>query len=529
MTRHTAHAWLLLLALTLALPAHAADRDGDGIPDSRDPHPSIAGPAPWVRLERIELSGAGVVALAPRVTDERPDWPCGRDARTRALFEAPREVVAASGGRELGWPSRARGWGAGFGAEEHAAAVAGATTLRLALRLANPLPLAQRWELRAIRLLAGERTIATLPGGRWLLRPRSQLVARVQAPLTADGRAALLALRSWPALALDGQAPSARAVRIEARTAPLRLAIPGRELGWRVARTVPDGQGGVRPITAGEALAALDALLRSEERPLLVQRGGSLRALAGRANQVDGRWWRVRLGGVRAPADWRERPLGEAGLALRYLRRHRGEGVALDGRRFRRAAEAGDAWAATVYGVCLHNGYGVDRDREASLRWFRAAAARHAGAQLRLGRAYLRGQGVARDDAQAGVWFGRAAEQGHPAAQRYLGLTLLRAGKNAEAARWYRQAAAAGEVEAQHELGILLLQGRGVERDEAGALRWFRAAAQEGLTRARSSWGWCLVNGRGTAKDRPFGLALLRRSAAQGCGYARRVLRAQGE
>jgi uncharacterized protein len=75
-------------------------------------------------------------------------------------------------------------------------------------------------------------------------------------------------------------------------------------------------------------------------------------------------------------------------------------------------------------------------------------------AQFNMGLKFANGEGVAQDYVQAEEWFQKAAQQGHPLAQYYLGKNCHRASLNGlpenaielriEAYKWYSLAAAQG-------------------------------------------------------------------------------------
>ena len=117
---------------------------------------------------------------------------------------------------------------------------------------------------------------------------------------------------------------------------------------------------------------------------------------------------------------------------------------------YRRAAEAGFAYAQTAYGLALQRGDGVERDPVTGAGWFgRAALAGDSNAALALARAYEAGVGVERDTVRAAQWMQHAADRRNPAAQ--LGL-----------AQWY-------------------LSGQLVERSPLYAYAWAQVAAESAL------------------------------------------------
>ena len=82
------------------------------------------------------------------------------------------------------------------------------------------------------------------------------------------------------------------------------------------------------------------------------------------------------------------------------------------------------------------------------------------------------------------LWFRKAAEQGHAAAQFYLGVKFQfgeGVPKNAaQAVAWYRTAADQGETSAQLNLGLMYLKGEGVPNDEQSAYFWWLLASTRG-------------------------------------------------
>ena len=97
------------------------------------------------------------------------------------------------------------------------------------------------------------------------------------------------------------------------------------------------------------------------------------------------------------------------------------------------------------------------------------------------------------------------AEQGHAAAQKYLG-TMYEFGQGvsqdyAEAVKWYRLAAEQGIAFAQYNLGGMYRKGRGVQQDNAEAVKWWRLAAEQGHDDAQYNLGGMYLNGKGVSQD----------------------------
>ena len=125
-------------------------------------------------------------------------------------------------------------------------------------------------------------------------------------------------------------------------------------------------------------------------------------------------------------------------------------------RRYRRAAEQGDAAAQNALGLKYANGAGVLKDQAEAVQWYRKAAEQgNADAQAYLGWMYQGGCGVTKDEAEAVKWYRKAAEQGHAIAQYNLGCLHQygSAEKNlTEARKWYSSAAAQKHEDAKKAL-----------------------------------------------------------------------------
>ncbi len=121
----------------------------------------------------------------------------------------------------------------------------------------------------------------------------------------------------------------------------------------------------------------------------------------------------------------------------------------------RAAANAGDARAQTILGICFRLGAcGVSASDAEAASWYRRAAEQgFPRAQFHLAAAFEEGRGVVRDDSAAVSWMRRAAEQGCGVAQ-------------ADLAQRYEY-------------------GRGVTINRVEAIRWSRLAAEQGAEGAR--------------------------------------------
>ena len=90
-----------------------------------------------------------------------------------------------------------------------------------------------------------------------------------------------------------------------------------------------------------------------------------------------------------------------------------------DYRRFRAAAEHGNAAAQNQLGVLFNRGRGVPQDYIEAVRWWHLSADRgNAIAQCNLGIMYSYGQGVKQDEVLAHMWFNLAAARGSREARK---------------------------------------------------------------------------------------------------------------
>ena len=151
----------------------------------------------------------------------------------------------------------------------------------------------------------------------------------------------------------------------------------------------------------------------------------------------------------------------------------------------RQAAEEGDPSAQYELGSKYDWGWGVAKDHQEAVKWYRLAAEQgNVGAQRSLGFKYALGQGVWEDDREAVKWWRLAAKQGDASAQSMLG-GMYYEGRGVpddyrEAARWYRKAAKQGDASAQGRLGFMYARGEGVGKNYVKAYAWASLAAAQG-------------------------------------------------
>ena len=165
--------------------------------------------------------------------------------------------------------------------------------------------------------------------------------------------------------------------------------------------------------------------------------------------------------------------------------------------------------------------YYASQDYDQAAELFRKAADQgHSAAQNYLGGMYLEGLGVAQNDGLAAEWVRKAANQGYAPAQGNLGW-MYQQGRGVTqddrlAVEWLRRAAEQGEADAQNHLGWMYQQGRGVTRDYGEAVQWYRRAAEQGFDDAQNHLGWMYQQGHGVTRDYEEAIQWYHRAAEQG-------------
>jgi len=113
-------------------------------------------------------------------------------------------------------------------------------------------------------------------------------------------------------------------------------------------------------------------------------------------------------------------------------------------------ADAGNAEAQALLGVCLQEGSGTDRDyAKAAEQFLLAASQGNACAKHHLAMLYLEGLGLPQDDAKALEWFRKGAEDPPACGKFYLGFYYHKKNDLVNALHWYRLAKEQGDPRAE--------------------------------------------------------------------------------
>ncbi|HLP30813.1 MAG TPA: tetratricopeptide repeat protein, partial [Geothrix sp.] len=162
-----------------------------------------------------------------------------------------------------------------------------------------------------------------------------------------------------------------------------------------------------------------------------------------------------------------------------------------------------------------------NKDAGGAVKRLQAAAAKDdANAQFVLGLCLQYGQGVTQSLEQARAMYEKAAGNGQPAAQFFLGMFLLNSGSKEpesaarEAMAWLEKAALQKFHRANHQLADMYLNEVGVKRDVTKARDWLKKGSQNGDPVA--SYRLAIMNekGEGLAKPDPEGALTLYEKAA---------------
>jgi TPR repeat protein len=138
--------------------------------------------------------------------------------------------------------------------------------------------------------------------------------------------------------------------------------------------------------------------------------------------------------------------------------------------------------------------------------------------ELELAGNYFNGSGVPRDLDLSVYWYRKAAEQGDPTAQVFLGY-LYTVGLGvpqdySEAARWDQLAASSGSSYGKTNLAVAYFRGRGVPQDTKTALALLHSAANQGDGRAMAYLGILYYDGIDVPRNADLAQRWLRKGVA---------------
>jgi len=142
---------------------------------------------------------------------------------------------------------------------------------------------------------------------------------------------------------------------------------------------------------------------------------------------------------------------------------------------YKRAAEAGNAFAQMSFANMCHYGQGGEEDLELAFKWYLAAAEQgEPESQMHVARIYEAGRIGEPNLVAAESWYMKAVENGHELAATNLGLMYYQAAKNdadyEKSFQLFSFAADKGDGLAHYHLAHMHVNGHGVEQSIAYAL-----------------------------------------------------------
>ena len=243
-------------------------------------------------------------------------------------------------------------------------------------------------------------------------------------------------------------------------------------------------------------------------------------------------------------------------LGLRYIVGTGGAGEDVDKGRdlLRQSAEQG--YILAQYNLCAiyWNGDLVEQNTDTAIDWCEKSAQQgYVIAQYTLGIIYTRGKGafrgtnwsrrsvelgnenlldiigisgvfkrkdVDKSHKQAARWFEKAADQGYPPAQYFLGFAYWQ-GKGVQedrdkAVSLWQKAADRQYCYAEHVLGLIHWEGRRVRENRKEAADWFKRAAEQGIAEAQYYLGRAFEEGEGEIQNYSKAYIWFAVSAARG-------------
>ena len=176
---------------------------------------------------------------------------------------------------------------------------------------------------------------------------------------------------------------------------------------------------------------------------------------------------------------------------------------------------------------------GLPLDKSKGVYWLKKGVEkRDLKSQYRLGMCYLDGEGVNKDELRGYELLKMSAEQGQVQAQYQLGAFLIRkyqkTGDNKDmnhAKLWIEKAAINGHPHAQYYLGVCYGTGEGYDVDNAKSAEWLEKAALQGHSSAQYAIGKCYEDGRGVKQSKSQAIFWYEKAAENGDSYSAEALK----
>ena len=190
-----------------------------------------------------------------------------------------------------------------------------------------------------------------------------------------------------------------------------------------------------------------------------------------------------------------------------------------------------DPYAQLLMGKAYQWGYGVEKDKDKAVGWFKKALKSDGPEKdCATGIMYDDGLGTKENDKESITYYTKAAEAGIPYAQYLLGLQYAwgRGVKKdvVQAKKWLSLGYENGSLEAANALGGYYEGMYGVvfKKGKGQAFIWYEKAAKAGFPLAQKNLGEMYYNGKGCIKDRDEAYRWFKLAHDNGCKYAQEWL-----
>jgi TPR repeat protein len=189
---------------------------------------------------------------------------------------------------------------------------------------------------------------------------------------------------------------------------------------------------------------------------------------------------------------------------------------------WQKSAEKGDLSADVALGFAYEKGVAVKQDFGQAVKWYgKAANQKDPEGEFFLALCYAFGRGVPKDIQKAVLLCEEAAMAGLRQAQRTRGVGFYYGDvgytqDDTKAFFWFKKAAAQGDPPANYYLGLCYENGRGTETNLVEATKCLRVAADADYANAEDELGTCYVYGRGIGQNFSQAGSWLKKAADQG-------------
>lgn len=191
-----------------------------------------------------------------------------------------------------------------------------------------------------------------------------------------------------------------------------------------------------------------------------------------------------------------------------------------------------DPYAQLLMGNAYQWGYGVEKDKDKAVEWFKKALKSDGPEKdCATGIMYDDGLGTKENDKESITYFAKAAEAGIPYAQFLLGLQYAWGNgvkkDVVQAKKWLSLGYENGSLMAANAMGVFYevnFNGTAFKKDKSQAFIWYEKAAKAGYPSAQKNLGEMYYKGNGCIKDREEAYRWFKLAYDNGCEDAKKWL-----